>query len=47
MDPRVHVFNRNTYDCFGFLGDIGGLIDAVYYLIKIILLPMTVFNLKS
>ena len=47
VDPSVQVFNRNTYDFFGFLGDIGGMIDAIYIILKIILLPITTFNLKS
>ena len=47
VDPRVLTFNRNTYDFFGFLGDIGGMIDAIYIILKIILLPITAFNLKS
>ena len=47
VDPRVLTFNRNTYDFFGFLGDIGGATDAVYIILKIILLPITTFNLKS
>ena len=47
VDPRVLTFNRNTYDFFSFLGDIGGMIDAIYILLKIILLPITMFNLKS
>ena len=47
LDPRVQTFNRNTYDVLGWLGDIGGLIDAVYIILKIVLLPITTFNLKS
>ena len=47
LDPRVRTFQRNTYDVLGWLGDIGGLIDAVYIILKITLLPITTFNLKS
>ena len=46
LDPRVLTTNRNTYDFFSWLGDIGGLIDAVYIILKIILMPVTSFNLK-
>ena len=31
----------------GWLGDIGGLIDAVCIILKIMLFPITTFNLKS
>ena len=46
LDPRVLAFNRQTYDFLGWLGDIGGLIDAIYIILKIIMLPITTFNLK-
>ena len=47
VDTRVLTFNRNTYDFFGFLGDVGGATDAVYIILNIMLLPITSFNLKS
>ena len=47
LDTRVLTFNRNTYDFFGFLGDVGGATDAVYIILNIMLVPITTFNLKS
>ena len=47
LDQRVLTFNRNTYDFFGFLGDIGGFYDAIIIILKVMLLPITTFNLKS
>ena len=47
LDQRVLNFQRNTYDFFGFLGDIGGFYDAVFIILRIILQPITTFSLKS
>ena len=39
--------NRSTNDILDCLGDIGGLIDGLVLLCKMIMLPFTAFNLKS
>ena len=47
LDLRVRIINRQTYDVLGWLGDLGGLIDALYYIIFFILSPYTSYRLKS
>lgn len=39
--------NRETYDVLSWLGDIGGLIDALYYISNLILKPFSQFMLQS
>ena len=46
LDPRVLNINRSTYDILDCLGDVGGLMDAIVTICKIIMLPVTTFNLK-
>ena len=47
LDQRVRVINRQTYDVLSWLGDLGGLIDALYYIIYFLLSPYTSYRLKS
>ena len=41
------TINRSTYDILDCLGDVGGLMDILVLIFKIIMLPFTTFNLKS
>ena len=47
LDLRVRIINRQTYDVLSWLGDLGGLIDALYYTIYFLLSPYTSYRLKS
>ena len=38
---------RETYDLLSWLGDIGGLIDALRYAITFLMAPYTAFSAKS
>ena len=38
---------RQTYGLLDYIGDIGGLIDALYYLVACILTPFLHFNYAS
>lgn len=39
MDKQSVRINRETYDILSLLGDIGGLIDSLYYLTLLLLSP--------
>lgn len=39
MDPSIEITNRTTYSLLDWLGDVGGLVDALSYLIKFCLGP--------
>ena len=39
--------SRQTYGFLDWLGDVGGLMDALYFFFKAILLPYTTFREKS
>ena len=41
------MFNRETYGILEWLGDIGGLTDALILIGKFLLLPFNTFNLSS
>ena len=47
MDTKLLAFNRSTYDVLTWIGDIGGLTDALVLLLEFILMPFMSFNLKS
>ena len=47
VDQRVLTTNRSTYNILECLGDIGGLMDALVLICKIVMLPITTLNLKS
>ena len=47
LDQRVLSFSRSTYDILDCLGDIGGLTDALVLIFRLIMMPVTTFNLKS
>jgi len=39
LDPTYKVINRNAYGILDWLGDIGGLNDALYTIVNILLVP--------
>ena len=41
------TFNRQTYSLLDWLGDCGGLFDALYLFLKVILAPVTTFNMRA
>ena len=41
------VINRETYSLLDWLGDVGGLIDALRYLCKFLIGPVTSFSLQA
>lgn len=47
MEQRLQTINRETYDLLSWLGDLGGLIDALYYVIFFFLKPFTTFRLSN
>lgn len=47
LDKHSVRINRETYDILSWLGDIGGLIDSLYYLIFLLLKPFSKFSLSS
>lgn len=44
VHPQMKMTNRQTYGLLDWLGDIGGLIDALFYLVKFLLRPFLSFN---
>ena len=47
LDLRVRIINRQTYDILSWLGDLGGLVDALYYVTQALMIPYTSYALKS
>ena len=47
LDSKLLVFSRSTYDLLTWLSDIGGCKAALFSIAEIILMPFTIFNLKS
>ena len=47
LDNRIGVVQRETYDLLSWLGDIGGLIDALKYAVQFIMAPYAAFSAKS
>ena len=47
LDQRIGITQRETYDLLSWLGDIGGLIDALKYAVQFLLAPYAAFNAKS
>ena len=41
------IYNRQTYSLLDWLGDCGGLFDALYYFLKVIVTPVASFNLQA
>ena len=44
VDREVIVLNRQAYDLLDYLGDIGGLIDALRYIVALVFSPLWNFN---
>ena len=47
LDKRIGVVQRETYDLLSWLGDLGGLIDALKYAVQFLLAPYAAFSSKS
>ena len=47
LDTRVRVMNRETYDLLSWLGDLGGLLDALKYAGEFLLAPYLAFTTQS
>lgn len=47
LKPQTSVINRTTYSPLDWLGDIGGLIDALSYLLHFCLAPFFSFSYAS
>ena len=47
IDEKVQIINRQSYSILDFLGDIGGLIDALKYIIALVLQPYWNFKYSS
>ena len=47
ISPDMHVTERETYTFLEWLGDIGGLFDALRYLGAWLVAPMSTFKLKT
>ena len=45
MDPDLFTIERETYALLDFLGDCGGLWDALVIIVKVILSPISTFAL--
>ena len=44
MSPDLLMTSRQTYMVLDFMGDIGGLAEALNFLVYIIILPFTTFH---
>ena len=44
LDDSLTTYNRQTYSSLDFLGDLGGLYDALRYLFKALLIPFITFQ---
>ena len=47
IDPMKQVTVRQTYDLLDYFGDIGGLIDFLYYFVAFVLHPLWQFFYSS
>lgn len=46
-DNNVNLVARETYGLLEFMGDLGGLFEALYYIFRFILSPLTSFVLAA
>ena len=44
--PQILVINRETYDLLSWLGDVGGLTDALLFICSFILAPFKKFQIS-
>jgi len=47
MSPDKQVYNRQTYSLLDWMGDLGGLYDALILIAGLIVAPISAFNLQS
>ena len=47
LDTKLSVFSRSNYDFLTWLSDVGGCKEALFSITEILLMPFTIFNLKS
>ena len=47
LDNRIKVSNRQTYDVLDWLGDCGGLADALFRLASFVISVFTSYNIKN
>ena len=47
INRNKQVIIRQTYGLLDYVGDVGGLIDGLYYLITFLLFPFWKFNYQS
>ena len=46
MSPDKLVVTRETYSLLDWMGDLGGLFDALYIFCSFMIMPISVFNLQ-
>ena len=47
VSPDLMLWERQTYSLLDFLGDLGGLYDALFLIVKVFVSPLSVFALNS
>jgi hypothetical protein len=47
MSPDKLVINRETYSLLDWLGDLGGLMDALYVFSSILVAPISAFKMQA
>ena len=47
MSPDLQMTSRQTYSILDFMGDLGGLAEALNFLVYIMLVPFTTFHFQS
>ena len=47
LGRNLHQINRQTYSVLDWLGDLGGLIDALYYIGYYLMSPFSLFALQT
>ena len=47
LSPDLKIWTRETYSILDYLGDLGGLYDALYLILNFIAAPIASFNMQS
>ena len=47
QENSIYKINRQTYNLLEYLGDIGGLLDAMLFIAQLVLWPVYNFNVSS
>lgn len=47
LRPELTTIERQTYSLLAWIGDVGGLLDGLWYMFKIIVRPFTAFAVKA